>query len=632
MRTLMPKPRLLAPLSVALLTLLAAGCGRQGTAPGTPRDKANKPVVQVAPVTVGRIASVYRTTGTVSAATEADVAAKVEQRIVALPYREGDAVRGGAVVARLDDTEARQQVMIAESEVSLARAQLQDVLAGARREEIEQARAAYVQAQATERKAEQALRHARELYGAEGLPTQSIDAAWGKLKVARAQLEAATAAWNNANQTYQHVKDQYELDAEPRLRVQEAQGRYKTAEAQVTAAQATLEDARRDLDRVERMQAIGGAAQESLDKARTRLDTAQSQLTAATAARDAAKEGLDGAQEIYSLAAGPKQQLDDARTKLQAGEAQLKAAQEAADAAERDYQHVLKLNSGPLPQREIDEATSGLAETRAAAEAARQKLAMLEAGPTPTQMLVAQERVSQAGAKLAAARMLLSYCLVTAPVSGTVIRRMQDVGDMASPRMPFLTIATRGHPVVKGAIPDRYARQLQVGLAVKIAPTATGNGTSLAGAVTRIYRAADPKTRLMPFEAALPEGFALPVGAMVRLEVTLEEAVGVPVVPSEVLLSRPGGKRVAFVVEDGKAVEKPVGVGIEADGRAEITSGLKPGQLLVVAGYQTVKDKMEVKVAKPGQQPTGKGEPGGQVSPGTVGPAGSARPPARGPQ
>jgi len=124
---------------------------------------------------------------------------------------------------------------------------------------------------------------------------------------------------------------------------------------------------------------------------------------------------------------------------------------------------------------------------------------------------------------------------------------------------------------------------------------------------------------------ALPDGFAPPVGAMVRLEVALEEAVGVPVVPSEVLVSRPGGKRIAFVVEEGKAIEKPVEVGIEADGRAEITSGLTPGESLIVAGYEMLKDKMEVNVAKPGQQP-GKGEPGGQASPETSGAAPLARP------
>ena len=614
MPTAIGKPYL-APLLIAIpAILLLGGCGKRAAAPGPSQSQAKKPTVKVAPVKLDRIARVYRTTGTVSAATEADVAAKVEQRIIALPYREGDAVQAGAVVAQLDDTEARQQATIAEREVRLARAQLKDLLAGARAEEIAQARAAYRQAQASEHKAEQALRHARELYGVDGLPTQSIDAAQGKLQVARAQLEAATATRNNASQTYQHVKDQYDLDAEPRLKVQEAEGRWKTAEAQVTAAQAALEDARRDLHRVEQVQAIGGASQESLDKARTKVETAESQLTAATAARDAAKEALDRAKEVYSLAAGPKQQLDDARTKLQAAEAQLKAAQEAADAAKRDYQHVLALNSGPVPEREIDDATSRLAEARAATEAARQKLAMLEAGPTSTQTLIARERVSQAEARLVAAQVTLSYCRVTAPVSGTVIRRMQDVGDMAGPRTPLLTIATKGHRVVKAAIPDRYATQLQTGLTVKLA--ATARGKSVTATVTRVYRAADPKTRLMPFEVALPESFPLPVGAMVRLEVTLEEALGVPVVPSEVLLAGPGGERAAFVVQNGKAVRKPVEVGIEADGRAEVTSGLKPGELLVVAGYEMLKDKMEVNVARP-EPPPRKSGPADERSPDT---------------
>jgi RND family efflux transporter MFP subunit len=589
-----------AALVICVAAGLLRGWGNGRDAGAVEAAKAQKPTVEVAPVTLGNIQRVYRTTGTIAASTEADVAAKVEQRIVTLPFREGDKIKTGAIVAKLDDDEATRQYNIAAKEVAIAEAQLRDLLAGSRPEEIAQAVASYEQAKAAERRAEQTLAHIGELYGPEGgLPSQMIDAARGKLQVAEAQHQASQAAYENALQNYQHVKEQFDLNAEPRLRVQEAEGRTKTAEAQVAAARTALEDAQRDLDRLLQVQAIGGASQESVDKAEARVATAKAQLSSTTAAYDAAQGALDWARQILKLNAAPRQQLDDAQTKFQAAEAQLKAATAAATAAQEDYDHILALYSGPVPRREIDDASGRLEEARAASEAARQKLTLLRAGPTSTQLAVARERMSQAEAKRDAARVLLDYCTVRAPVDGTVIRRMLDLGDIAGPRTPILTIATASHAVVKAALPDKYAALLQLGTPVKVTPS--DGSSAIPVVVTRVYGAADSRTRLMPFEVALPEGLNLPIGAMVRLEVVLEEASQVPVVPSDALISRPDGKRVAFIVQDGKAVEVPVETGIEADGQVEIKQGIRENDLLVIAGGEMLKNGMEVKVAKPTQ-------------------------------
>lgn len=607
---------------VALAAPIIPGCGR-GKQTGPSAEGSKGQPVKVAPVRLGEIILAHETTGTVAGATEAEVAAKVEQRIQSLPHREGDAVKAGTVVARLDDTEARRQVQMAQAEARVAQAQLRDLLAGARTQEIAQARAALQQAEAAENKAAQALRHAREVYGKGGLPEQTIAAAEGKAQVARAQVEAAAANLENARSNYQHIKEQVELDAEPRLRVQEAQGRLRTAEAQVAAAKTAVSDAQRDLDRVTQMQQIGGASQEAVDKAQARLETAQAQLLAAESGRDTAREALDRAEEIYKLRAGPQQQLDDARTRLQAAEAQFRAAREASQAAETDLAHTKQLYSGPIPRRELDDAEARLSEAKAASEAARQRLSLLQAGPSTTQIAVARERVQQAQAKVAAAQVTLSYCTVKAPLSGTIIRRYLDTGDMAGPRTPILTIATHGHLVVKAALADRYAGQVFVGAPVTVTGAALAKPLSLT--VSRVYRSADPKTHLMPFEAALPQGLKLTVGSLVRVRLVVEKAAGVPVVPTEALLSRPDGKRVAFVVEDEKAVQRAVEVGLEADGRAEVRGGLKPGDMLVIGGQEMLRDKMPVKVGGgkgPGADAgaAGKGAPeGGGMQPGAKG-------------
>jgi multidrug efflux pump subunit AcrA (membrane-fusion protein) len=184
---------------------------------------------------------------------------------------------------------------------------------------------------------------------------------------------------------------------------------------------------------------------------------------------------------------------------------------------------------------------------------------------------------------------------------------------MAGPRTPLLTIATRGHLVVKAAVADRYAPQVLVGTLVTVTGPTLPKPLPLT--VTRVYQSADPKTRLMPFEAALPPGIQLAVGSLVQVRIELEKAVGVPVAPVDALLSRPGGKRVAFVVEQEKAVLRPVEVGLEAEGKAEIRQGLRVGEQLVVGGQEMLRDQMPVKVG-------GKGDTGAKS--GKAGQAGSA--------
>jgi len=79
-------------------------------------------------------------TGTIEA-TQVEVTAKYTGRIVALPVREGAAVRQGDLLVTLDDAELRAEVSRLDAALGAARAQLRDLLAGARKEEVEEAKA-----------------------------------------------------------------------------------------------------------------------------------------------------------------------------------------------------------------------------------------------------------------------------------------------------------------------------------------------------------------------------------------------------------------------------------------------------------------------------------------------------------
>ena len=151
-------------------------------------------------------------TGTIEA-TQVDVSPKYGGRIVTLPVREGDRVAPGQLLVRLDDQELKAEVERQEALLKSARAQLADLLAGARPEEIEEARAAVehakaqladllagsrqqeieqarqqlLSATATREWTERDFRRVRELFGKELIAAQEVDRARQAYDVAVAQ-------------------------------------------------------------------------------------------------------------------------------------------------------------------------------------------------------------------------------------------------------------------------------------------------------------------------------------------------------------------------------------------------------------------------------------------------------------
>lgn len=128
--------------------------------------------------------------GTVEAV-EADLGFNLPGRIDSVAVREGDAVEAGRVLARLDAAEllARRDAMTAQAEA--ARAVLAEMEAGARSEEIGQARAAV---RAASRRLEDAsldLGRARALYEGGAISQEALDKARTVHEVAAASLDQA---------------------------------------------------------------------------------------------------------------------------------------------------------------------------------------------------------------------------------------------------------------------------------------------------------------------------------------------------------------------------------------------------------------------------------------------------------
>lgn len=185
--------------------------------------------VTVAAVTTRDIAPAIQGVGTVEAKVVVNVSSKITDRVVSVLVDQGDTIRAGQVMARLDDTQYVPGVNQAAASMRAAEAQLRDLLAGARPDEIEQLRARLASASATRALTERDFQRTKDLFAKELISAQDMDRA-------RQAYDAATAAERDAR----HALD---LALNNWARTDQIEA----ARAQVQAAQSALVLAREKL-------------------------------------------------------------------------------------------------------------------------------------------------------------------------------------------------------------------------------------------------------------------------------------------------------------------------------------------------------------------------------------------------
>jgi RND family efflux transporter MFP subunit len=224
-----------------------------------------------------------------------------------------------------------------------------------------------------------------------------------------------------------------------------------------------------------------------------------------------------------------------------------------------------------VSQQELDEKRSGVA----------QAIANLGAAEANVQRL----------------RQLQGFTRVTAPFDGVITRRNVDVGDLVDASGKTLFVLTQMDPLrVFVNVPQSYAQLVRPGQKV-VVTQAELRGRSFTGEVARTAASIDPATRTMQVEIALPnkDGTLLP-GAYVQVELPLAGSRSL-VVPTNVLLFRAEGTRVATVDAAHRIHLKPVILGRNLGESIEVLDGLGEGDRLVVNPSDSLGEGETVAVA-----------------------------------
>lgn len=236
--------------------------------------------------------------------------------------------------------------------------------------------------------------------------------------------------------------------------------------------------------------------------------------------------------------------------------AQIEAARAQAALAQSDYDRAIALQSrGFVSKAEIDSK-------KAARDAA-----------------YAQVRVAQA--QLGATRAQINQLNVVAPVSGLILARNVEVGQIVSPGSGALfRLAEGGQMEMRAQLAQQDLAYIHVGMPAQVTPVGTTESTT--GNVWQVAPVIDPQSRLGEVRIAVPYTPAMRPGGYAEAKITAG-ATTAPVLPQSAVQSDDKGNYVYIVNGHNQVERRDITIGTVNEGGVTIASGLSGNEPVVLS-------------------------------------------------
>jgi multidrug efflux system membrane fusion protein len=246
-----------------------------------------------------------------------------------------------------------------------------------------------------------------------------------------------------------------------------------------------------------------------------------------------------------------------AADQLASSQAQVAAAQAQLDAARRDFERNRRL----YEKQYISQAAMEQAETQFKAAQAQARATTAQAGVATTQS---------------------SYTTLSAPYAGIVASVSAEVGDMASPGQPVMTIYDPTELRVVAQLPESFAQSLAGNRPIRIAlagATEAPRYIEVDAARMVVLPTADPSTHTRQVRITLPadaKGLAPGMFARAAFPLTHGESARITV-PASSVVRRPEFSAVYVIDANGRAQLRQVRLGRTAGENVEVLAGLVSG-------------------------------------------------------
>ena len=313
-------------------------------------------------------------------------------------------------------------------------------------------------------------------------------------------------------------------------------------------------------------------------------------------------ESREAGIQVQKAQAGVREatdSLDEVDRNIRAAESTREAAQANEKLAKTtfDRYQTLFARRSVSPQ-EFDEVRAKLEVARAERDRTER---LLQATTARRKQVLA--RIDQAKADVSNARVNVGYSRLTSPINGIVVSKQTDVGYLATPGAPLLTIENNSRYQLEVAVEESRLGTIHLGEQAQLEIEALGT-KELNGSVEEIVPAADPNSRSYIVKVGVPNlaGVQLRSGiyGKARFLSGQRQALAIP----KTAISERGQLTSVFVVDQsGLARLRLIKTGRAFGDDVEILSGLNAGEQIVIEGPANIQDGTRVREAAPANGP-----------------------------
>ncbi|MGC9194881.1 MAG: efflux RND transporter periplasmic adaptor subunit [Syntrophobacteraceae bacterium] len=214
-----------------------------------------------------------------------------------------------------------------------------------------------------------------------------------------------------------------------------------------------------------------------------------------------------------------------------------------------------------------------------AATAQRAQYARVQRDVAAKEMARLEAQQKQAGEALKEARVMLSYTVVKAPFSGRVVKKILDVGDMASPGQPIFFIDSPSQAEVHAVVSESLLPYLKTGQTIKVVIDALKR--KVEGQIREIVPSANPSTRTVLIKITLPASSDLVNGLFARIFIPYGSYTAI-VIPARAVREVGELYLVDTVDSKGRIARRFIRPGQTRGKLVEVLSGLKAGEEVLV--------------------------------------------------
>ena len=190
-----------------------------------------------------------------------------------------------------------------------------------------------------------------------------------------------------------------------------------------------------------------------------------------------------------------------------------------------------------------------------------------------------QALVVQRRSELEIARQQLTDSTIYAPFDGVVQEKRASIGEYLSAGAPVVNVVRMDPLRLRAEVPERDARNVHQGQSVRV--TLEGNPNVYTGKIARISPTITAQNRVLIVEAEVRNNGELRPGSFARAEIVSNDNAPALSVPATAIISFAGVDKV-ILVQDGKALEKPVTLGRRTADWTEVLTGLSAGDVVVI--------------------------------------------------